>query len=130
MPMLVASCLATSVLPTPVGPMKRKEPMGWSGAASPARDLLMAVVRVSMAVSWPKITLSSLPGKDSREDLSAAVTLETGTLAILATIFSISLGLTVLRRPSAVSFKKAPASSITSMALSGNNRSLMYLSDR
>src|SRR3954465_6369307 len=32
-----ASALASSVLPTPVGPRKRKEPVGRSGSATPAR---------------------------------------------------------------------------------------------
>ena len=31
MPRMYASCLAASVLPTPVGPLKRKEPIGFSG---------------------------------------------------------------------------------------------------
>src|SRR4029450_353048 len=33
-----ASCLASSVLPTPVGPVNRKHPAGRSGCASPARE--------------------------------------------------------------------------------------------
>ncbi len=32
-----ASALASSVLPTPVGPRKRKEPVGRLGSATPAR---------------------------------------------------------------------------------------------
>ena len=48
-----ASCLASSVLPTPVGPEKRKLPMGRSGAPRPERESLMALAMASMAVSCP-----------------------------------------------------------------------------
>ncbi len=41
-PSTLASCLASSVLPTPVGPEKRKLPMGFSGLRSPERASLMA----------------------------------------------------------------------------------------
>ena len=46
-------CLASSVLPTPVGPEKRKLPMGRSGAPRPERESLMALAMASMAVSCP-----------------------------------------------------------------------------
>ena len=36
-----ARVLASSVLPTPVGPRNRKEPMGRSGSAMPARERRM-----------------------------------------------------------------------------------------
>ena len=40
MPSALASCLASSVLPTPVGPVKRNEPIGFSGVAQAgAREL-------------------------------------------------------------------------------------------
>lgn len=48
-----ASCLAASVLPTPVGPANRYEPIGLSGSRSPARASLIAEVRASMAFGWP-----------------------------------------------------------------------------
>ena len=38
---VAARVLASSVLPTPVGPRKRKEPMGRPGSAMPARLLRM-----------------------------------------------------------------------------------------
>ena len=43
MPSALASCLASSVLPTPVGPVKRNEPIGFLGARRPARESLMAL---------------------------------------------------------------------------------------
>src|SRR6266478_6472673 len=53
-PSAAASCFATSVLPTPVGPAKRKEPTGFSGWPSPARARRIAETTVSMAWSCPK----------------------------------------------------------------------------
>ena len=40
-PSVAASCFATSVLPTPVGPENRKQPIGFSGSPSPARAILI-----------------------------------------------------------------------------------------
>ena len=48
-----ASALASSVLPTPVGPRKRKVPIGRSGSARPARERRSAVATASIASSWP-----------------------------------------------------------------------------
>ncbi len=44
-----ASARASSVLPTPVGPRKRKEPIGRSGSCSPARERRSAVATASIA---------------------------------------------------------------------------------
>ena len=49
--MMFASCRQTSVLPTPVGPANRNEPMGFSPDLRPARDNLMAEESESMASS-------------------------------------------------------------------------------
>ena len=46
-PSAAASCLASSVLPTPVGPANRNEPTGLSGVPSPARDRRMAETTVA-----------------------------------------------------------------------------------
>src|SRR5919197_15566 len=54
-PRMRASCLASSVLPTPVGPEKRKLPMGRSGLARPERDSLMALAIASMGVAGPRL---------------------------------------------------------------------------
>jgi len=51
MPMMKANCLATSVLPTPVGPENKKEPIGLSSLPKPALDILMADANASMAGS-------------------------------------------------------------------------------
>jgi len=52
--MMLASCLATSVLPTPVGPENRNEPIGLSGSRRPARLSFMALAS----------TRSPCPGED------------------------------------------------------------------
>jgi hypothetical protein len=48
-----ASWRVTSVLPTPVGPVNRKEPMGFSSLPRPERFMRMAEVSASMASSCP-----------------------------------------------------------------------------
>jgi hypothetical protein len=50
--MVLASCLATSVLPTPVGPENKYEPIGFSESRRPARAILMESVRTEIALSW------------------------------------------------------------------------------
>ena len=52
-PSVSASCLASSVLPTPVGPAKTKAPIGRCGSPSPARFILIACATRSTAESWP-----------------------------------------------------------------------------
>ena len=48
-----ASARASSVLPTPVGPRNRNEPIGRSGSCRPARERRSAVATASTASSWP-----------------------------------------------------------------------------
>ncbi len=131
MPSCRASCLVTSVLPTPVGPANRKLPIGLSGLPRPERASLIADARVSMAGSWPKITIFRLRSRCCSTSLSDEVTCLAGMRAILAMIVSISsMSIRSLRWPSGSSRWRAPASSITSMALSGRSRSPMCLTDR
>eukprot|EP00967_Tisochrysis_lutea_P059436 scaffold75767_cov28-Tisochrysis_lutea.AAC.3 len=47
------SALASSVLPTPVGPRNRKEPVGWSVRARPARERRTESATACTARSWP-----------------------------------------------------------------------------
>ena len=49
----LASDRASSVLPTPVGPLKMNEPIGRFGSLSPARVRRMAGDTALMASSWP-----------------------------------------------------------------------------
>ena len=48
-----ARLFASSVLPTPVGPRNRKEPIGFDGSLMPALLLWMASATFSTASSWP-----------------------------------------------------------------------------
>ena len=48
-----ASDLASSVLPTPVGPRKRNDPVGRSGSATPARERRTASDTARTASAWP-----------------------------------------------------------------------------
>ena len=47
----IANCLESSVLPTPVGPTKRKDPIGRLGEPSPTRLRRMALAILSTASS-------------------------------------------------------------------------------
>lgn len=49
----MANCLESSVLPTPVGPTKRKEPIGRFGVPSPTRLRRIALAILSTAASCP-----------------------------------------------------------------------------
>ena len=48
-----ASDLASSVLPTPVGPRNRNDPVGRSGEEMPARERRTASATARTAVFWP-----------------------------------------------------------------------------
>ena len=130
MPRMNASCLATSVLPTPVGPLNRNEPIGLSGRPRPERAILIAEASASIAGSWPKTTLFRSRSSVFSFERSSLDTEAGGMRAILATISSTSGRLIVffcllLGRMRCA----APASSITSIALSGRCRSLMNLAE-
>ena len=135
-----ARVLASSVLPTPVGPTNKKFATGLSLERKPARERFTALVTPSMAVSWPKIFFERISSKCRSFSVSFTETLCSGILAVFATILSMSERLTsgkaVSSRPfSSASFSffslsaliliRAPASSIRSMALSGKNLSLI-----
>ncbi len=51
---------ASSVLPTPVGPKKRKLPMGFLGSLRPTLARLMAAETADTAVSWPMTLLPNM----------------------------------------------------------------------
>jgi hypothetical protein len=125
-----AICLASSVLPTPVGPEKRNDPTGFSGGRSPERASLIVATALEIAASCPKITACSSRSSPASCVLSSAETLLGGILAMRATMFSIACAPTSgggAGGGAAASRACAPASSITSMALSGRCRSLMCL---
>ena len=54
MPSILARLLAISVLPTPVGPANKNEPIGLSSSLSPDLDSRITLHTDSTASSWPK----------------------------------------------------------------------------
>ncbi len=119
-PMMLASWRQTSVLPTPVGPANRKEPIGLRPSFSPARESLIAEASMSIGSSWPKTTSFSFLSRSRSASLSELVTCVDGMRAILATTCSTSAGpICFLRRELGSSCCAAPTSSMTSIALSG-----------
>ena len=65
-----ASALASSVLPTPVGPAKMNEPEGRFGSLRPARVRRIVLARAEMASSWPMTrSCSAFSMKTSRARL-------------------------------------------------------------
>ena len=101
-----------------------------SGLPRPERAILMAAASASIAGSWPNTTLFRSRSRVFSLPRSSLDTLAGGMRAIFATISSTSLREMVffcllLGRMRCA----APASSMTSMALSGRWRSLMYLAD-
>ena len=125
-----ANCLVSSVLPTPVGPTNRKDPIGLFGSLIPALLRLIAFTTPSMALSCPMIALCRL--------LSRSSILLLLVLSISAT--STPLNLLMVSRISSIdasqisplfpAFRRAAVSSMTLMALSGSLRFVIYLSLR
>ena len=88
------SRLASSVLPTPVGPRKMNEPMGRLGSLSPARVRRIERESLTRASSCP-ITLP-LSSSSMLSSLAPSVvwTRSTGTPVIIATTAEISVSVT------------------------------------
>ena len=91
----------------------------------------MAVVRASIALSWPKTTVFKEISKLLKISASVFDILLGGILAILAITFSISLiPIVFFLSFSGSIICAAPASSITSIALSGNFLSCICFTER
>ena len=90
-----ARLLASSVLPTPVGPRKRKLPMGLLGSEMPARERWMASVTRRTASSWPTTRRWMTSSRCSSFSRSPSISLETGMPVHLATMLAISSSVTV-----------------------------------
>ena len=74
-----ASALASSVLPTPVGPRKKKLPMGRLGSERPARLRRTAAATALTASFWPMTRLCSSPSRFLSLSISPCIIFETGT---------------------------------------------------
>ena len=85
-----AKALANSVFPTPVVPMKIKEPMGLLGSCSPARLRRMASDNAVIASSWPMTRLCSSSSRRNNFPSSLSSILPTGIPVHLETTSAIS----------------------------------------
>ena len=90
-----ASALASSVLPTPVGPRNKKLPMGRFSSAMPARLRRIASLTFSTASFWPMTRLCSTSGRCSSFSRSPSINLATGIPVHRATILAISSSVTL-----------------------------------
>src|SRR3712207_8110812 len=61
----------SSVFPTPVGPRKRKLPIGRLGSESPALALRMASATASTASSWPTTLSCSCRSEEQTSELQS-----------------------------------------------------------
>ena len=121
-----ASCLATSVLPTPVGPGEEVAADRLFAIAQPgASELDRRGQRADRLVLAVDDALQRL-ARCCSTSASSFETILGGMRAIVAIVASISLmPIVFLRLPRAAASALAPVSSITSIALSGSLRSWM-----
>ncbi|MNQ97933.1 hypothetical protein D3C85_1136040 [compost metagenome] len=87
----------SSVLPTPVGPRKRKEPLGRLGSDSPARERRTALATATTASFWPITRWCSRPSIFSSLSRSPSSIFDTGMPVHLDTTSAISSSVTLLR---------------------------------
>mmetsp|Transcript_10507 Transcript_10507/g.33270 ORF Transcript_10507/g.33270 Transcript_10507/m.33270 type:complete len:232 (+) Transcript_10507:920-1615(+) len=87
-----ARALHSSVFPVPDGPQRRKEPVGWPGRPSPARDRRTASATASTAASWPTTRARSDSARPSTLSRADSVSLLTGTPVQRETTDAISSG--------------------------------------
>ena len=85
-----ASVRASSVLPTPDGPRKTKEPVGRFGSLRPARERRIAFETTSIAWCWPMTRLCSSSSIRISFWVSASVSLKTGMPVHIETMSAIS----------------------------------------
>ena len=89
-----ASALASSVLPTPVGPMKRKEPIGRRGSRMPARERRIASATLETASSCPITRRCRISSRRSSLSRSPSRSFERGIPVQADTVFAISSSVT------------------------------------
>ncbi len=90
-----ASARASSVLPTPVGPRKRKLPMGRSGSLMPARARRTARATAVMASSWPTTRSWRCSSSFISRARSSSVSWETGMPVVRETTSAMSSAVTL-----------------------------------
>ena len=89
-----ARALASSVLPTPVGPRKIKLPMGCLGSFRPARARLTALAIILIASSWPIIRSCSTFSMLSSRLVSSLAICTTGMPVHMLTTSAMSSAVT------------------------------------
>ena len=92
-----ASALHSSVLPTPVGPRKRKEPLGRLGSERPARERRTALETATTASSWPTTRSCRADSMRSSLSRSPSIILDTGIPVQRETTSAISSSVTLFR---------------------------------
>ncbi len=92
--MASARDLHSSVFPTPVGPRKRKEPVGRLGSFRPTRPRRMARATAWTASSWPTTRLWRISSIRSRRLPSSSVRRVTGMPVQPATTAAMSSAVT------------------------------------
>ncbi|MNY15263.1 hypothetical protein D3C86_1484660 [compost metagenome] len=73
-----ASDFANSVFPVPVGPRKKKEPIGCPGLVNPERDSNMASETTFTAWSWPITLFFNVFSMSSKRSRSSDFTFPAG----------------------------------------------------
>ncbi len=115
-----ASVLASSVLPTPVGPRNRKEPMGLLGSLMPALERMMASATFSTASSWPTTRLCRSASRFRIFAFSLWVSLATGMPVHLEMIRAISSSVTASWTRVRSRFRTFSSSSASSFSILGS----------
>ncbi len=114
-----ASALASSVLPTPVGPRKRNEPIGRRGSLMPERARSTASATAATASSWPITRRCRISSSRSSFSRSPSTSRVTGMPVQRETISAIScLGDLLAQQPRAAAAAPAPPAIDVSAAFS------------
>ena len=93
----VAKVLHNSVLPTPVGPKNRNEPLGRFGSAKPARERRTALATAATASDWPITRLCNSLSMRNNFSRSPSSIFEIGMPVHFDTTSAISSSVTLLR---------------------------------
>ena len=91
--------MASSVLPVPVGPAKRKTPMGLPGSLSPAFSIAIRSTMVATASSWPMTRAAKYLRIAARSARSLLSRIAAGTPVACDRLMMTSCGATVRFAP-------------------------------
>ncbi len=108
-----AKLLLSSVLPTPVGPKNRNEPIGWFGLEMPERERRTAFATASTASSCPIMRFFRWSSRCSSFSRSEESILSVGMPVHLETTLAISSGWTVCSQAFLVFFSSSESSAVS-----------------